>query len=86
MYYDERIHEHQVHFLRILMYQTSIMITLVTKVERRPNVTGESPIFKYDKTKAHVNHKLLNLKALVKPRRIHKRSAYQISAFLLSNL
>jgi len=62
------------------------MIILVTEVERKPNVTGESPTFKYDKTKAHVNHKLLSLKALVKTRRIHKRSAYQISAFLLRNL
>jgi hypothetical protein len=40
VYYDARIHKHQFHFLRILMYQTSIMIILVTEVERKPNVTG----------------------------------------------
>jgi len=39
------------------MYQTSIMIILVTEGERKPNVTGESPTFKYDKRRIRVDHK-----------------------------
>jgi len=62
------------------------VIILATEVERKPNVTGESETFEYDKTKTHVKHKLLSLKTLVKLRRNHKKSAYQMSAFLLSNL
>jgi len=62
------------------------MIILINEVERKPNVTGESLTFRYDETKIHVNYKLLSLKTLLKPRRIYKTSAYQMSAFLLSNL
>ena len=43
------------------MYHTSIMTILVTKVERKPNVTGESPTFKYDQTKTGV-------KQIIKPK------------------
>ena len=74
------------HFLRIWMYQTPVMIALVTEVERKQNVTGDSPTFKNVKTKTRVKLKLLSLKTAVNPQRIHKTSAYQISAFLLSNL
>ena len=39
------------HFLRIRMYQTPIMIIFVTEVERKPNVTGESPTLSKTKQK-----------------------------------